>query len=121
MKAGWLKILKNEKMLLTNTRTINMVDRVRTVLHSLANMTTSKQGHTENSARRMKLDEQAVQDLDDCITEFKCDPFDLEKPKLRSLQSGAIVSDELLMDFESAHAEGENTGKQLLPRPHVRR
>ena len=61
---------------------------MRTVLHSLANMTTSKQGHTE----------QAVQDLDDCITEFECDPFDLEKPKLRSLQSGAIASDERTVD-----------------------
>ena len=34
MKAGWLKILKNERMLLTNTRTVNMVNRVRTVMQA---------------------------------------------------------------------------------------
>ncbi|KAG1648975.1 hypothetical protein GQR58_029417 [Nymphon striatum] len=71
LKAGWLKILKNEK---------------RT---------------------RLKQDEQAVQDIDNCITEFGCDPFNLEKPQLRSLQSGVLASTALVDDFESAHKASE--------------
>ena len=60
---------------------------------------------------RIILDEQAVQDIDDCIRELDCDPFHLENPKLRSLQSGALASEEeervLAVDFESAHEDGE--------------
>lgn len=86
MKAGWLKILRNEKMLLTTTRNVNSVNRVRAALHTLAQMKISSQSHTENTPSRLNIDEKAVQDLDSCITEFDCDPFDLDKPQLRSLR-----------------------------------
>ncbi|KAG1664228.1 hypothetical protein GQR58_019910 [Nymphon striatum] len=107
LKAGWLKILKNEKVLLTDSRNVNSVNRVRSAMHDLANCTTSKQKHSENTATRLKQDEQAVQDIDNCITEFGCDPFNLEKPQLRSLQSGVLASTALVDDFESAHKAGE--------------
>ncbi|KAG1659153.1 Zwei Ig domain protein zig-8 [Nymphon striatum] len=80
---------------------------VRSAMHDLANCTTSKQKHSENTATRLKQDEQAVQDIDNCITEFGCDPFNLEKPQLRSLQSGVLASTALVDDFESAHKAGE--------------
>ena len=38
MKAGWKSILKNEKMLFTHTRTVHSVGRVRSSLHSLADI-----------------------------------------------------------------------------------
>lgn len=107
MKAGWKRILKNEKMLLTHTRTVNSVNRVRSSLHALANLTKSSEGHRENSTTRLLLDERGVQDLDNCITEFDCDPFDLTQPILRSLQSGMVASDALVKDFDSAHEDGE--------------
>ena len=107
MKAGWKRILKNEKMLLTHTRTVNSVNRVRSSLHALADLTESSKGHKENTTARLLLDERGVQDLDNCITEFDCDPFDLSKPVLRSLQSGMIAPDELVQDFDSAHDDGE--------------
>ncbi len=107
MKAGWKRILKNEKMLLTHTRTANSVNRVRTSLHTLANLGEYSKGHKENTTTRLMLDERGVQDLDDCIDEFDCDPFDLNKPTLRSLQSGLIASDDLIKDFDTAHKDGE--------------
>ena len=36
------------------------------------------------------IDEQVVQDLECYITEFDCDPFDLDKPQLRSLASALM-------------------------------
>ena len=87
MKAGWSRFLKNEPMLLIHTRTINAINLVRASLHVIANLTSSPQCHSELSTTRLKVDEQAVQDLDSCITEFACDPFDLANPRLRSLQS----------------------------------
>lgn len=100
MKADWLKILRSEKMLLTTTRNVNSVNRVRAALHTLAQMKTSSQNHIENTHSRLKIDEQVVQDLDSCITEFDCDPFDLDKPQLRALVSGVVASDDLVRDFE---------------------
>ena len=108
MKAGWKRILKNEKMLLTHTRTVNYVNRVRSSLHALANLTEGAKCHKENTTTRPLLDERGVQDLDNCITEFDCDPFDLSNPTLRSLQSGMIAPDELVADFNAAHSNGES-------------
>jgi len=113
MKAGWLKILRNEKMLLTTTRNVNSVNRVRAALHTLAQMKTSALKHIENTPSRLKIDEQVVQDLDSCITEFDCDPFDLDKPQLRALVSGVVASGDLVRDFESAHEDGETRVTQF--------
>ena len=42
-----------------------------------------------------------------CFLAFQCDPFDESNIKLTSLQSGQIAMDELVQDFETAHADGE--------------
>ena len=47
----------------------------------------------------MKKDEQVVQDIQACMTDFGADPFDTSLPTLRSLQSGVIASPELVHDF----------------------
>ncbi len=39
--AGWLRILKTEKMLLTDSRNMNYVNQVRSSMHAIANSTTS--------------------------------------------------------------------------------
>ena len=57
-----------------------------------------------------------MQDLSSCINEFNCDPFDLTKPTLKSLQSGMIASEELVKDFETAHDDGEGHVKNSLMR-----
>ena len=113
MKAGWLKILWNENML-TTARNVNSVNTVRMALHSLAQLNSSSQICSENTPYSLKIDEQAVQDLDSYITEFDCNPFDLEKPQLRSLEYRVIASDELVRDFESAHEDGERKVKEIV-------
>ena len=113
MKAGWKRILKNEKMLSIHTRNANSVNRVRVALHAMANVRKATQGHTENSAFGLKADEQAVQDIDKCLTEFSSKPFDLSNGTLRTLQSGMIASDKLVYDFETAHSDGELLVKEF--------
>lgn len=107
MKAGWIRILKNEKMLLTSTRNVNAINRIRTSLHTLANFSRCTEEHKETSKRRIAIDEHALQGIDSCFTEFDCDPFDLDKPQLRALQSGLVASGELVYDFETAHTDGK--------------
>ena len=91
MKSGWLKILKNEKMLLTDTRVVNCVNCVRVSLQAIAQLNQHSQIHLESSPSRIKIDEQGVQDIIWCIEEFCCDPFDTTQPELRSLQSVFLV------------------------------
>eukprot|EP00794_Sanderia_malayensis_P017851 gene17851-19634_t len=107
MKAGWKRILQNEKMLMIHTRNANSVNRVRVALHAMANLRKATKGHRENSTFRLKTDEQVVQDIDKCLTEFNSKPFDLSNDTLRTLQSGMIASDKLVHDFETAHRDGE--------------
>ena len=84
------------------------MNRVRSSLHALANLRESFKGHKQNTMARLLLDEHVVQNLENCIKEFNCDPFDLTKPTLRSLQSGMLASDELVADFETAHSDGDS-------------
>ena len=55
----------------------------------------------------MKEDEQDVQDLLNCISEFECFPFDSAAPTLRTLQSAIHASDKLIADLKSVYADGE--------------
>ena len=55
----------------------------------------------------MHEDEQCVQDLVACMHEFDSFPFNLASPTLCTLQSAMPASDELIMDFNSAHAAEE--------------
>lgn len=65
MKASWLKILKYEKMLLTDSRNVNSINQVRSSLHTMALRTSSKQQDGEKTNKQthtcLKLDEQVVQ------------------------------------------------------------
>ena len=107
MKAGWKKILHNETMLTTHTRNANYVNRVRSSLHKSLNTKSYGSKHKDNTARRLRVDELVVQDLDRCLIEFECDIFDQDNTTLRTLQSGEIASQELQVDLQSAHDDGE--------------
>ena len=48
-----------------------------------------------------------MQDLVTCMHEFDSFPFDLALPTLCTLQSAKPASDELIVDFNSVHAVGE--------------
>eukprot|EP00112_Aurelia_sp_Birch-Aquarium-sp1_P018096 Seg4270.2 transcript_id=Seg4270.2/GoldUCD/mRNA.D3Y31 product="hypothetical protein" protein_id=Seg4270.2/GoldUCD/D3Y31 len=115
LKAGWKNILKNETMLLSHSRTANYVNRARASLHKTANLKTSNSNiHKENTATRLKIDEIAVQDLDKCIVEFECDPFDPSNNTLRTLQSGQVAPPDLQEDLLTAKSDGENLTKRFL-------
>ena len=113
MKAGWLRTLKNEQMLLSHVWNANLINRIRVCLHVTANMEETSRCHAENSTSRLRIGEQAVQDLSSCINEFDCDPFDLTKLTLGSLQSGMIASEQHVKDFKTAHDDGEALVKKF--------
>jgi len=107
MKSGWLSILKNEKQLLVHCRNVNQVTRIRAAHNSLANRREFKLTHVECGLRRIREDEQCVQDLVICLCEFDAYPFNPSSPVLRTLQSAIPASDKLIADFNSAYAAGE--------------
>lgn len=107
MKSGWLSILHNEKQLLVHSRNVNNVAQIRAAHNALANRKEAKRKHVECSPKRMREDEQCVQDLIACMHEFDSFPFNPASPTLRTLQSAMPASDELIADFNSAHAAGE--------------
>ena len=114
LKSGWLAILGNEKQLLSNTRNVNNVNRVRVcVLNHAESKKHAQQKHADCSSTKIKIDEQAVQDISSCLTEFKCDPFDLDNQTLRSLQSGLPATEALVADFKSAKEDGKIKVKEL--------
>ncbi|KAJ8349632.1 hypothetical protein SKAU_G00247620 [Synaphobranchus kaupii] len=84
MKSGWLAILQNEKQLLVHSRNVNNVAQIRAAHNALANRKEAKRKHMECGPKRMREDEQCVQDL-----------------------SAMPASDELIADFNSAHAAGK--------------
>ena len=113
IKAGWQRILGNEAMLCANIKSTNYINQLRVKLHYIADMKSYKSGHKENTASRIKLDELGVQDIDACIVDFNCDPFDPENVQLRSLQSGQLVSKEVEDDLLSAYEDGETKVKEF--------
>ena len=52
MKAGWLRILKNEQMLLSHVRNANLINRIRVCVHVIANREETSRCHAENSTSR---------------------------------------------------------------------
>ena len=88
LKLGWLAIHNNEKQMSSSIRNVNNVNRVRTITHRHANSKQSiKRKHADSTRSNIKTDEQAVQDLCACITEFNCDSLKQMNKSLCSLQS----------------------------------
>ena len=108
MKAGWKQILKNEKMLLSQTRNVNNINKIRTALNKIADLKITKSGiHKENGTRRLKADEECVHNIQECLEEFGADPFNLTNTVLRTLHSGEIASKELGDDLAAYLDDGE--------------
>ena len=107
LKSGWLSILKNEKQLLVHSRNCNNISRIRNTVHRHIKTKKGEYKHSESAPRRLKADEQVVQNLSNCCSEFECYPFDPALPTLRTLQSAVPASENLVADLRSAHADGE--------------
>ena len=114
LKSG-LAILKNEKQMISNTRNFNNVNRIRACVHRHASH--KRQGsrkHADYSPSKIKIDEQYVQNISLCFTEFSCDPFDQSDRTLRSLQSGIQASTAFSEDLKSAKADGTQKVEEFL-------
>ena len=107
MKAGWKRLLKNEIGLHIHVKNTNNISTVRHFLENHINAIKSKNIHRENSKSRLRIDEQCVQDIISVITEWDCNPFDLQQQSLRTFQTGAYATKELVEDFETAYADGD--------------
>ena len=70
IKTRWSRMLKNELMLLVHTRTVIFSNRIRVSLHAMENYSNVSICQVEKSSSQLKVDEQAVQDMDNCMTEF---------------------------------------------------
>jgi hypothetical protein len=107
LKQGWLPVLQNEKQLFTTTRNTNNIERIKSLVHRNTHTNELHQRlHAESQPARMKKDEQVVQDLIECMKDYKADPFDTSMPTLRSLQSALVASATLLHDFQTAFYVG---------------
>ena len=80
MKAGWL----------TNTRSPNNIIHIRAAMQNHSKSNWNRRKHTERTPLRLRLDEQVLQDLVACFSEFGSNPFDLTSPKLSTLESAGI-------------------------------
>jgi len=114
LKSGWLQLLQNEKQLFSTTRNANNVARVKAAVNQNLKCKRRNRKHAECQPARMKKDEQAVQDLQACLTEFEADPFDESKPTLRSLQSGLVASPQLVNDLKTALQDGQTQVETFL-------
>ena len=85
-------ILQNEKQLLVHSRNVNNVAQIRAARNALANRKQTKRKHTECGPKRMREDEQCVQDLVTCMHEFDSFLFDPASSTLCTLQSAIIAT-----------------------------
>ena len=108
LKSGWLNLLHNEKQLFSTIRNSNNVTRVMAIVHATVKRKQQvNRKHTECQPSRMKKDEQAVQDIQACFTEFDANPFDVSAPTLRSLQTGLEACPKLIIETQTALRNGQ--------------
>ena len=107
MKAGWQRILANEKMLCAHIQSGNYINKLQATLHNICNMKVYESGHKENTLKRLKADKLGVQDINSCIAEFNCDPFNLVNDRIRTLHTVQYVSKDLKEDLLSTANDGE--------------
>ncbi|CAL8290919.1 unnamed protein product [Merluccius merluccius] len=75
--------------------------------NALANRKEAKRKHMECGPKRVREDEQCMQDLVACMHEFNSFPFNPVSPTLCTLQSAMPASDEFIVNFNSARAVAE--------------
>ena len=95
MKAVWENVLKNETVLLSHTRSPNLINKIRISTHKLADSKkANKHVHKENQTRRLKAGEEGFQDLANSFLSS-------------TLHSEEVASIEPKEDFATAHTFGQ--------------
>ena len=86
---------------------MNNISRVRATIHHRVEFRKEiRIKHADCSPTKIKKDEQAVQHVSACLTEFMCDPFNHVNETLRSLQAGIPAYNSLALDLKYAKVDG---------------
>ena len=85
-------------MFCAHIRIGNYINKLRATLH----MKAYESGHKENTLARSKANELGVEDINLCIAEFNCDPFDPVNNRIQTLHSDQYVYKDLKEDLLSA-------------------
>ena len=114
LKAGWLRLLQNEKQLFVTATNANNVLRVKSTIKTKLKTKVRDQSHAECQPARMKKDEQAVANILSTLTQFDAQPFDKNNSVLSSRHSGIPATPELIQNLTLALREGKSTVETLL-------
>ena len=107
LKAGWKRLLKNERGLMIHIKNMNNVNIVRNTLVNMIGQLKRKSTHRENTRNRISADKKGVNDIISLMQEWNSDPFDQSQQDLRTLMSGQIANEDLQKDLENAKSDGE--------------
>ena len=70
MKGGWIGITQNEEALQTNIKIVNKIMKVEVKLKEIAKWKQTQYKHIECLLSRMKKDEEAVQNANECLQKW---------------------------------------------------
>ena len=70
MKGGWIGITQNEEALQTNIKIVNKIIKVEVKLKEIAKWKQTQYKHIECLLSRMKKDEEAVQNANECLQKW---------------------------------------------------
>ena len=113
LKAGWKRLLKDDKGLMVHIKNMHNVSLVKNTLMDFVGQLKRKNVHRENTKSRIALDEKGVQDIISLLREWNANPFDRSQQELRTLMSGQLAGEGLKRDLEYACEDGEKFAKEL--------
>lgn len=91
LKQGWLHLSQNERQLFSTTRNANNIARIKSALNKSLNCKRRNRTHKECQPARLKMDEEAVQDLLAGLQDFNVDPFDTSNPTLDHSNQASLL------------------------------
>ena len=118
-----LAILNNEKQLLSNTRNVNNINRVRRAVHHHANRKRQGKGrHADCSLSKMKKDEQAVQDISSVNSSVIRLTIQTRHFVPFSQESQPLMHSLLIWNWQRRMAEGKwrnSWMRECIPKPNI--
>ena len=107
MKGGWIGITQDEEALQTNVKIVNKITKVQVKLTEIAKLKQRQYKHIECSPSRMKIDEEAVQNANECLQKWNSVPWDTDLTIPLSIKSSLLASEKVQDDFLTAKKAGK--------------
>ena len=76
LKAGWLRILQNDKQLFITIRNSNNLGKICLALEVKMKSKRKRSKNVNYQPAQIIKDETAIQEIESSLTEFECDLFD---------------------------------------------